>query len=113
MIDDGGDSEKMVATGPRRLRRLTICYGNDGGDNSAIAIAAMAVVTMAAGGDEEGHNLFLTVAEAIEGSALVLVCMTEKYKESPNCRLEGEYCNQQKKPFIPLLMQDKYRPNGW
>lgn len=44
---------------------------------------------------------------------MVLICMTEKYKESPNCRLEGEYCNQQKKPFIPLLMQDKYRPNGW
>lgn len=53
------------------------------------------------------------VAEAVERSAIVLICMTEQYKDSANCRLEGEYCNQQKKPFIPLLMQDKYRPNGW
>jgi len=39
------------------------------------------------------------MASAIEGSAIVLICMTEKYKESPNCRLEGEYCSQQKKPL--------------
>ena len=36
-----------------------------------------------------------------------------RYKESSFCRLEAEYLIQQKKPFIPLLMQKGYKPDGW
>ena len=39
--------------------------------------------------------------------------MTEKYKESPNCRLEAEYVMQTNKPFVPLILQKAYKPNGW
>ena len=53
------------------------------------------------------------MANAIETSCCVLVCITEKYKESSFCRLEAEYLIQQKKPFIPLLMQKGYKPDGW
>ena len=61
-----------------------------------------------------GHSVWIDVesiygssleamAEAIEKCKCVLICITEKYKESNYCRLEAEYLMQQKKPFIPLL----------
>jgi hypothetical protein len=53
------------------------------------------------------------MAKAIEQSECVLVCMTEMYKESPNCRLEAEYIIQLNKPFVPIIMQKGYKPNGW
>jgi hypothetical protein len=43
------------------------------------------------------------VAGAVESAALVLVCMSPKYKLSANCRIEAEYLMQQKKEFIPLV----------
>jgi len=63
---------------------------------------------------EQMHGSTLErMAEALENSSLVLICVSEKYKDSPNCRLEGEYCASLRKPFIPLMMQSKYKPNGW
>ncbi len=53
------------------------------------------------------------MADAIEQSECILVCMTELYKLSPNCRLEAEYIIQRKKPFVPLIMQKGYKPDGW
>lgn len=53
------------------------------------------------------------MANAIENSVCVLMCMTEKYKQSANCRLEAEYSFQQSKPIIPLIMQKDYKPDGW
>lgn len=71
-----------------------------------------------------GHKVWIDVermhgssleamAHAIEQSKCVLVCMTEKYKQSPNCRAEAEYVFQIGKPFIPLIMQKGYKPDGW
>lgn len=57
--------------------------------------------------------LSITVAKAIENSSCVLICMSEKYKDSPNCRLEGEYTSSTKKKFIPLMMQKNFVPSGW
>lgn len=54
-----------------------------------------------------------SMANAIDGSFCVLMCVTEKYKESNYCRLEAEYLLQQKKPFIPIFLQPGYKPNGW
>ncbi|RNA07786.1 hypothetical protein BpHYR1_034465, partial [Brachionus plicatilis] len=53
------------------------------------------------------------MANAIESSFCVLICITENYKESNFCRLEAEYCVQKNRPFIPLILQKGYRPNGW
>jgi hypothetical protein len=54
-----------------------------------------------------------SMALAIENSMCVLMCMTEKYKQSPNCRAEAEYAFNLNKPIIPLIMQKEYQPNGW
>jgi len=53
------------------------------------------------------------MADAVERSYLVLVCMTRKYKESPNCRSEAEYTNNLRKEFIPLMLESDYQPDGW
>jgi hypothetical protein len=53
------------------------------------------------------------MASAIENSLVVIMCMTQKYKESNYCRLEAEYTAQLKKPFISLAMDPGYRPDGW
>ena len=34
-------------------------------------------------------------------------------QESANCRIEGEYAMQLRKPMIPLMMESDYKPNGW
>lgn len=54
-----------------------------------------------------------SVAGAIEHADMVLICMSQRYKDSPNCRLEGEYCINRGVPFVPLMMQKSYKPDGW
>ena len=53
------------------------------------------------------------MAKAVENSSVVLVCVSERYKGSPNCRSEAEYAYQLRKDIIPLMMQRKYRGDGW
>lgn len=53
------------------------------------------------------------MAEAVEGAAVVLMCMSQRYKESPNCRTEVEYAFARHKPIVPLLMEKDYKPDGW
>lgn len=47
------------------------------------------------------------MADAIEGSVLVLMCVSKSYKESVNCRLEAEYTMTCKVPIIPLMMETR------
>ena len=53
------------------------------------------------------------MAKAVENAAVILVCVSERYKESPNCRSEAEYAYQLKKDIIPLKMQRNYTADGW
>jgi hypothetical protein len=41
------------------------------------------------------------------------MCITEKYKQSPNCRLEAEYAVNLNKPIVPLIVQKSYKADGW
>ena len=36
--------------------------------------------------DEMGGSTLESMAKAVEGAALVLICVSHKYKDSPNCR---------------------------
>ncbi|KAJ8035980.1 hypothetical protein HOLleu_19825 [Holothuria leucospilota] len=53
------------------------------------------------------------MAEAVEKAAAVIVCVSEGYKMSPNCRTEAEYAYQLQKWIIPLMMDMYYEPDGW
>ncbi|KAJ7380772.1 hypothetical protein OS493_007150 [Desmophyllum pertusum] len=63
--------------------------------------------------DEMGGSTLESMASAVENASVVLVCVSQKYKESPNCRSEAEYTFQLHKDIIPLMMDHKYRPDGW
>ncbi|XP_025078461.1 uncharacterized protein LOC112554707 isoform X1 [Pomacea canaliculata] len=61
-----------------------------------------------------GHSSTLeAMAKAVEDADAVLLCMSEHYKDSANCRLEAEYAFDKGKVMIPLLMQKGYKPDGW
>ncbi|XP_059157845.1 uncharacterized protein LOC131942130 [Physella acuta] len=53
------------------------------------------------------------MAEAVEKADVILMCMSEKYKNSLNCRSEAEYAFSLHKDIIPLMMQLQYTPDGW
>jgi hypothetical protein len=53
------------------------------------------------------------MAEAVEGSEVVVVALSSKYQNSKNCRLEGEYAHLNSKTIVPLMMESNFRPTGW
>ena len=55
--------------------------------------------------DDTGGLSLDTITQALVDSKYVLICMTEKYRQSIKCRIEAEYAYQLKKPIIPLIMQ--------
>ncbi|BFZ13606.1 hypothetical protein BsWGS_16645 [Bradybaena similaris] len=63
--------------------------------------------------EQMGGSSLQATAEAIENAAVVLICMSEKYKQCPNCRTEAEYTFHLRKDYIPLMVQPRYRPDGW
>ena len=53
------------------------------------------------------------MADAIENSEYVLLCMSDAYKQSPYCQLEAHYAFQRRCRLIPLVMTPRYKPDGW
>lgn len=53
------------------------------------------------------------MADAIENSQFVVVCMSDSYKQSVYCQSEAHYAFQRQCGFIPIVMKQKYRPDGW
>ncbi|KAL3892356.1 hypothetical protein ACJMK2_004569 [Sinanodonta woodiana] len=60
-----------------------------------------------------GGSTLQDMAEAVENASVVLVCFSRKYKDSPNCRAEGEYAFEERKEIIPLKMEADYKRDGW
>jgi hypothetical protein len=55
-----------------------------------------------------------SMAKAVEGSCCVLICITEKYRQSINCQSEAQYAYRLNKPIIPCVMQEGYENvTGW
>ncbi|XP_045166230.1 uncharacterized protein LOC123529776 [Mercenaria mercenaria] len=63
--------------------------------------------------EQMGGSTLQAMAEGVENALVVLICYSRKYKESENCRLEAEYTQELRKPFIPLKMERGYKPDGW
>ncbi|CAF1021469.1 unnamed protein product [Didymodactylos carnosus] len=53
------------------------------------------------------------MAEAVENAEVVLIGMSQRYKESENCTVEGNYVFRQKTKFIPLMLEEQYNATGW
>lgn len=57
--------------------------------------------------------IYTAMATAVEKSEIIIFGMTEKYRNSDNCRKELTYACKRKKRMIPLRLQTKYDPDGW
>ena len=53
------------------------------------------------------------MSDAVEAAEVMLYCVSEKYKDSANCRLVANYAVQEKCDMIPLMVQESYRARGW
>ncbi|CAF1294195.1 unnamed protein product [Rotaria magnacalcarata] len=54
-----------------------------------------------------------SIAEAVEKSKIVLVCMSNRYYESQACRAECQYAHTLKRIICPLIVERNYKPSGW
>ena len=53
------------------------------------------------------------MADAVENSEFVIMCMSDSYKQSTYCQAEAEYAFNCKRRLIPLIMRPGYKPDGW
>jgi hypothetical protein len=53
------------------------------------------------------------MAEAIENSEFVLLCMSNAYKSSSYCQLEAEYAFKFQTCLIPLVVKKDFTQTGW
>eukprot|EP00033_Pygsuia_biforma_P002700 GCRY01002982.1.p1 GENE.GCRY01002982.1~~GCRY01002982.1.p1 ORF type:complete len:685 (+),score=124.67 GCRY01002982.1:99-2153(+) len=53
------------------------------------------------------------MAEAVESSSCILMCVSRAYKQSANCRLEAEYAFSSGKRIVPLMVEADYTADGW
>ncbi|CAF1282392.1 unnamed protein product, partial [Adineta ricciae] len=63
--------------------------------------------------DQMHGNVMDAMAEAIDRSRSIIICMSEEYRKSNFCRAEAHYAFQQQRHIVPVLMQKHYKPDGW
>lgn len=54
-----------------------------------------------------------TVAETIESSELILICMSDSYKRDNHCQAQAECALTSKRLILPLAVHSNYKPDGW
>nr|XP_006816976.1 PREDICTED: uncharacterized protein LOC100367825 [Saccoglossus kowalevskii] len=63
--------------------------------------------------EQMGGSTLEAMAGAVENADVVLMTVSEKYKDSQSCRSEAEYAYKRKKTIIPIRVQPNYTPDGW
>ncbi|CAF4960891.1 unnamed protein product [Rotaria sp. Silwood1] len=64
--------------------------------------------------NEEMHGSMMErMAEAIEDSHLMLVCMSSAYRSSQACQAECEYAFSHQHRALFVKLEPNYKPNGW
>ncbi|XP_077863462.1 uncharacterized protein LOC144347211 [Saccoglossus kowalevskii] len=63
--------------------------------------------------EQMGGSTLSAMADAVENAVAIVVCMTQNYKDSPNCRTEAEYAFQCRKKIVPIKVRSDYHPDGW
>ena len=57
-------------------------------------------------------NILDRMAEGVEESSIILLCMTKKYEKSDNCKKEYNYADECKKRIIPIYFEKKFTADG-
>jgi hypothetical protein len=63
--------------------------------------------------DQLHGNIMDAMAQAIERSHTIIICMSEEYRKSNYCRAEAHYAFQRQRKIVPVLLQKHYKPDGW
>ena len=63
--------------------------------------------------DQMHGNVMDAMAQAIEQSKTIIICMSEEYRRSNYCRAEAHYAFQRQLRIVPVLLQEHYKPDGW
>jgi hypothetical protein len=63
--------------------------------------------------DQMHGQTMVAMANAIENSEFVFICMSDAYKQSAYCQSEAHYAFERHCLLIPLIMKANYRPDGW
>ena len=58
-------------------------------------------------------NMMDAMAQGIEQSQSILLCLSEDYRQSNFCRAEAQYAFKRRANLIPILVQRSYKPDGW
>ncbi|CAF1053487.1 unnamed protein product [Rotaria sp. Silwood1] len=53
------------------------------------------------------------MANAVENSEFVIICMSDSYKRSVYCQAEAEYAFRCKRRLLPIIVRQGYRADGW
>ena len=63
--------------------------------------------------DQMHGNVMDAMAQAIERSHTIIICISEQYQRSNYCRAEAHYAFQRQRKIVPILLQKHYKPDGW
>jgi len=63
--------------------------------------------------DQMHGSTMMAMADAIENSQIILICMSDAYKQSVYCQSEAHYAFEKQSYLIPLIMKLRYKPDGW
>ena len=58
-------------------------------------------------------STMMGMADAIENSECVLICMSNAYKQSVYCQSEAHYAFERRCRLIPAIVESNYKPDGW
>ncbi|CAF1224002.1 unnamed protein product [Adineta steineri] len=58
-------------------------------------------------------STMIGIANAIENSHNVLICMSNMYKQSVYCQSEAHYAFERGCRLIPIVLESNYQPDGW
>ena len=61
----------------------------------------------------EDGSLYKNMSKAVEGAAIVVIFVHNKYKTSENCQYEGEYSAKLKKRILYAHCDPGYKADGW
>jgi hypothetical protein len=62
--------------------------------------------------DQMHGNVMDAMAQAIDRSHTIIICMSENYQKSNFRRAEAQYAFQRQRKIVPVLLQQHYKPDG-
>ena len=63
--------------------------------------------------DKMSGDIYASMADAVDNSDCILLCISESYFNSVNCQREARYAADRHRLIIPIKVTPKYEPVKW